>query len=149
MSEEMVNPFAPPVAASELPRFASTSDDELARRILEERESPRSRWDFSAIIGSRFRRKLQGVEADRLVDSGLVPEVYQGIRWWCLLFIPLVPIGTCAVADYKQIDRPFSDDHSRSFPVAMDWFQTGVHVMIGLSVLLAIVCTISWALLAR
>ena len=56
----------------------------------------------------------------------------------------LLPLGTYAVADYKDVDRPFSDPHSRAFRVAMDWHQVGVQAIAGLSITVLLALLVFW-----
>lgn len=101
--------------------FATLGDAELVSEMLDDRTRRQPCPGLSAFIGTPTKRRLQGIHAERLCEAGLAPNVYLAIRWWCLFFIPVVPLGAYAVADYTSVDRPFSDPHARAFPVAMDW----------------------------
>lgn len=114
--------------------FATIPDSELVAGILDDRTRRDPCPGFSALIGTATKRRLPRIHAERLTDAGLSPDVYFAIRWWCLFFIPVVPLGAYAVADYNSIDRPFSDPHSRAFPVAMDWRTACVQATLGLAV---------------
>jgi hypothetical protein len=120
-------------ASSSFRGFATISDSELVAEILDDRTRRDACPGFSAFIGTATKRRLQGIHADRLTDAGLAPNVYLAIRWWCLFFIPLVPLGAYAVADCNSIDRPFSDPHSRAFPVAMDWRTVLIQGTLGIA----------------
>ena len=113
--------------------FATIPDSELVTEILDDRTRRDPCPNFSAFIGTTTTRRLQGIHAERLTGAGLAPNVYLAIRWWCLFFIPVVPLGAYAVADYHSIDRPFSDPHSRAFPVTMDWRAAFIQATLGLA----------------
>ena len=115
------------------PDFEAISDSEIVDAMLNERTKRDPCTGFSAFVGTTQRRKLQGNHSERLSDTGLVPDVYLAIRWWCLVFIPIIPLGAFAVADYNSIDRPFSDPHSRAFPVSMDWRIACTQAAVGLA----------------
>ena len=134
-------------ASSSFRGFATISDSELVAEILDNRTRRDACLGFSAYIGTATKRRLQGIHAERLTDAGLAPNVYLAIRWWCLFFIPLVPLGAAAIADYQRIDEPFSDPHSRAFPVAMDWRIAGIQAALGLAAV-ALVVLIGLALIA-
>ena len=119
-------------ASSSFRGFATIPDSELVAEILDDRTRRDPCPGFSAFMGTATKRRLQGTYAERLTDAGLAPNVYLAIRWWCLFFIPVVPLGAYAVADYNSIDRPFSDPHSRAFPVAMDWRAALIQATLGL-----------------
>ena len=119
-------------ASSSFLGFSTIPDSELVAEILDDRTRRDPCPGFSAFIGTATKRRLQGIHAQRLTDAGLAPNVYLAIRWWCLFFIPVVPLGAYAVADYNSIDRPFSDPHSRAFPVAMDWRTALIQATLGL-----------------
>ncbi|MEM9643954.1 MAG: hypothetical protein AAF989_03075 [Planctomycetota bacterium] len=125
-------PFTPAGDFVALQKFDSISDSDLVESILAEGTKPDPCSKFSALLGANRRRKIQGDLSKRMVNAGLAPDVYLAIRWWCLGFIPVFPTGSCAVADYRSIDRPFSDSHSRAIPVAMDWRTACVQAWIGL-----------------
>ena len=118
-------------ASSSFGGFATIPDAELVPEILDDRTRRDPCAGFSALVGTATKRRLQGIHAERLTDAGLSPNVYLAIRWWCLFFIPVVPLGAYAVADYNSIDRPLSDPHSRSFAVAMDWRAALIQATIG------------------
>ena len=118
--------------SSSLRGFATLADCELVAAILDDRTIGDPCSGFSAFIGTTKKRKLQGIDSERLTAAGLAPNVYLAIRWWCLLFIPVVPLKAYAVADYNSIDRPFSDPHSRAFPVSMDWRIAFIQAAVGL-----------------
>jgi hypothetical protein len=119
-------------ASSSIRGFATIPDSELVAEILDDRTRRDPCPGFSAFIGTATKRRLQGTDAERLADAGLAPNVYLAIRWWCLFFIPMIPLGAYAVADYNSIDRPFSDPHSRAFPVAMNWRTALIQMTFGL-----------------
>jgi hypothetical protein len=127
--------------------FATISDSELVTEILDDRTRRDACPGFSAFIGTTTKRRLQGVHAKRLADAGLDANAYLAIRWWCLLFIPLVPLSAAAIADYRSIDEPFSDPHSRAFPVAMDWRIAGIQAAVGLATV-ALLAAIGFAVVA-
>ncbi len=122
-------------AQAPLPIFASMTDYQIADAMLEESTKQNVRPDFSALLGTSIQRKLPPEHAEHLNDNGLVPNVYLAIRWWCFLFIPVMPLGAYAVANDTFINCPFSDSHSRAFPVAMEWYHVGIQMIIGLAVL--------------
>ena len=116
-----------------LRNFETISDSEMVDAMLDERTKDDPCPGFSTLIGTTTKRCLRGANSECLAEHGLVPNVYLAIRWWCLLFIPLVPLGAYAVSDYKSIAHPFSDPHSRAFPVAMDWRQARLQGAIGIA----------------
>ncbi|QEG40193.1 hypothetical protein UC8_21990 [Roseimaritima ulvae] len=116
------------------------SDGDLVDRLLDDAISHHvisSDVDDVNLYGSKHRRRVAGPTADRLTQSGLEPEIYQAVSWWCLVFIPLVPLGTYAVADFREL-LPDGDDHSRCFRVQMDWSQATLHAMIGMAVVVTV-----------
>ncbi len=109
------------------------SDDDLVDRLLDNAYSHHvisSDVDDVNLYGSKHKRRVTGGAVNRLIQSGLEPEVYQAVNWWCLVFVPLLPLGTYAVADFTDT-VPDGDDHSRSFRVRMDWSQAILHAIIG------------------
>lgn len=123
------------VDSTALRNFKTISDSEMVDAILDERTKDDPCPGFSTFIGTTAKRCLRGANSERLAENGLVPNVYLAIRWWCLLFIPIFPLGAYAVSDYKSLKRPFSDPHSRAFPVAMDWRQVRLQGAIGIAIL--------------
>jgi hypothetical protein len=133
-------------ASSAFCGFATIPDSELVAGILDDRARRDPCPGFSAFIGAATKRRLQSIHAERLTDAGLAPNVYLAIRWWCLFFIPVIPLGAYAVADYRSIDRPFSDPHSRAIPVAMDWRIVGAQAAFGLSVVVFAISIGLWVI---
>jgi hypothetical protein len=113
--------------------FSEISDSDLVAAMLDDSTRRDHCPGFSAFIGMPRKRRFDGSDSKRFTDAGLSPHVYFAIRWWCLCFLPVVPLGAYAVADYRSIDRPFSDPHSRAFPVAMDWRIAAVQAALGLA----------------
>lgn len=133
----MINPFIPPKEVYRLPKFSTLSDDDLVNQLLDEAESRHfisSDVDDYNFYGSKFKRRMTGPAAERLIQNGLLPEVYQAVYWWCLVFIPILPKGTYAVVDFKEM-LPDCNDHSRAFEVQMDWSQVVSHALIAATIL--------------
>ncbi len=127
--------------------FSEISDSDLVAAMLDDSTRRDPCPGFSALIGTPRKRRLDGSDSKRLTDAGLAPNVYFAIRWWCLCFLPVLPLGAYAVTDYRSIDRPFSDPHSRAFPVAMDWRIAGFQAALGL-VAVAFAVTIGFWVIA-
>ena len=132
----MVNPYVAPNEEHSTPDFTLMSDGDLVDRLLDDAVSHHvisSDVDDVNLYGSKHKRRIAGAAAERLMQSGLEPEVYQAVSWWCLVFVPLVPLGTYAVADFTEL-LPDGDDHSRCVRVQMDWSQAILHAMMGITV---------------
>ena len=112
--------------------FDNIPDFELVAEFLDDRTQRDPCPGCFAFIGTARKRSLEGVHAEHLAERGLAPNVYLAIRWWCLFFIPVVPLGAYAVADVSSISRPFSAPHGRAFPVAMDWRAASIQATLGL-----------------
>lgn len=116
-------------------------DDTFSRHVIS------SDVDDVNLYGSKYRRRIAGAAGERLMQNGLEPVVYQAINWWCLVFVPLVPLGTYAVADYKELLAD-GTDQSRTFRVQMDWSQAIIHATIG-SIAVLIIGFLIWFACAR
>lgn len=127
------------------------SDADLVDRLLDDAIACQviiSDVDDVIFYGEKHKRRTTGKAAARLVRCGFELEVYQAVRWRCLVFLPLVPLGTCAVADSAKI-APGGDDHTRCFRVRTDWSQAVSHALVGISVMLGIGLAVWFALANR
>lgn len=143
------NPYASPNEGAARPKLADVADEELAALLTDEAASRHDVFGDVADVnfyGFKHRRTLSGAAAQRMIDAGLEPTVRQAVEWWCLVFVPVFPIGTRIVASYRD-HLPDGDDHGRSIPTAMDWRQACVHAMFGvfgLGIVVGVVVSAIW-----
>ena len=99
------------------------------------------------LYGRKNRIRLTGEAAKLAEDAGCDPIVYQSVLWWCLVFIPLVPLGVFAVIPKLECDDPDGDaDQYRGIRMAWDWNQIGIQygVVFGTALLLAAIAYRLW-----
>lgn len=99
------------------------------------------------LYGRKHRIRLTGDMAKLAADAGCDPIVYQSVLWWCLVFIPVVPLGVFAVIPKLECDDPDGDaDQYRGIRMDWDWNQIGVQygVVIGSALLLAVIAYHLW-----
>jgi hypothetical protein len=53
----------------------------------------------TTIYGRAKRQKLSGAERLAAEQAGYLPESYQVVKWFVLLFMPLVPLGNIPSAE--------------------------------------------------
>lgn len=112
--------------------YSSTEiSDELVVRLIEARDTTTlAFYDVSdcQLYGCKKKRVLTGALADRADEAGCIPTVYQAIHWFCLVCIPVWPIGTFLVMQEKMCDDPDRDaDQFRCIRVETDLAQTFTH----------------------
>lgn len=99
------------------------------------------------LYGRKNRIRLTGEAAKLAEDAGCDSIVYQSVLWWCLVFIPLVPLGVFAVIPKLKCDDPDGDvDQYRGIRMAWDWNQIGIQygVVFGTALLLAAIAYRLW-----
>lgn len=92
------------------------------------------------LFGRKHRTRLTEQQEKLAVSSGCHPIAYQAVLWWCLVFIPIVPLGVFAVIQQRKCDDPNSDtDQYRGIRLKWDWNQIAVQYGIIVSTALFIV----------
>ena len=143
------NPYASPDEDPARPTLPHIDDEVLSTLLTNETASRDDVFGAVAdvnLYGFKHRRTLSGAAAQRMIDAGLEPTVRQAVEWWCLVFVPVFPIGTRIVALYRD-DLPDGDDHGRSIPTAMDWHQASMHAtlgILGLAITASVVVSAIW-----
>jgi hypothetical protein len=99
----------------------------------------------TTIYGRAKRHELTG--ADRLAaeQAGYRPTSYQVVKWFVLLFLPIVPLGTYRVLKVRQkywtdpARYPFRQYSMRR--VDWDWRQVGIHYAVAYGAILVLLLT--------
>ena len=137
------NPYqAPQVSSLPADRLPREITDELIDRLIagEQIESI-CVYDVSdyLLYGCKKRRKLTGDTAVAANEAGCEPVVFQTIYWFCLVGIPLWPMGTYVVLPQKACDDPDGDaEQYRAILVQTDKQQIAWHygiVVMGFAIL--------------
>lgn len=85
----------------------------------------------TTIYGRAKRAELSGLDRAAAEREGFVPVSYQVIKWFVVLFVPVVPLGTYRVMKIQNSER-FSMQ-----PVEWDWGQVLRHFGIAYGLLIA------------
>lgn len=97
------------------------------------------------LYGRKNTRRLQGKEAERAVAAGCEPIVYQSVLWWCLVFIPVRPIGVYVVMPRTECDDPDNNaDQYRAIRVRRDRGQIALHYLVTICLIAIAIIAIRW-----
>jgi hypothetical protein len=101
------------------------------------------------LYGWRDHEQLDDALAAKAEAAGFLPEVFQGVYWFTLVYFPLVPLGTYLVLERQTVDGPDGDaDRYRAVRLAMDPAQVAWHYAIAIGLLLSIaaatIAVVAW-----
>ena len=142
----VANPYESPTTESDPP--APPITDGIVRRLIDGADTETlAFYDVSdcQIYGSKHKRKLSGALATDAESAGCVPIVYQSVLWFCLVFIPVWPLGTYFIIPRAECDEPDGDaDQYRGIRAQWDSSQVIVHYWALAAHVLAIVALVVW-----
>lgn len=87
----------------------------------------------TTIYGSAKRKDLVGAELIEAEQAGYLPYSYQVIKWFVVLFLPVIPLGTYRVMKSKQKFWTRSWPQYSMVRVEWDWWQVIRHYLIAYS----------------
>lgn len=128
-----MNPFEPPITVSAALPTPPISDDIVARLIDGADAETLAIYDVSdcQIYGRKHRRKLTGALADAAASAGCRPTVYQSVLWWCLVYMPVCPLGTYFLIPCVGCDDPDGDAQQyRGVRAQRDVSQIAFHYLV-------------------
>ena len=107
----MENPYESQTTESTSLPSPPIGDDVVARLIDGTDTETLAFYDVSdcQIYGRKHSRKITGALADAADSAGCEPLVYQAVLWWCLVYMPVVPLGTYFVMPCIECDDPDGD----------------------------------------
>src|SRR5512139_1119967 len=79
------------------------------------------------LYGSRNPESLPAYEAMEAESQGWCPYTYQAVRWFTLLYVPVVPLGTYRVMRCKQPFWTLRQARYRGRRMPSDWSQVIQH----------------------
>ncbi len=134
----MANPYEAPMTETTLPELPNT--DDIVRRLIDGTDIEiLAFYDVSdcQIYGRKHRRRLSGTLAAEAESAGCAPTAYQTVLWFCLVYMPVWPLGTYFVMPFAEHDG-FDDDAERyrGIRVNCDASQISFHYAIMLTPLL-------------
>ena len=105
--------------------------DAIVRRLIDGTDTEKLVfYDVSdcQFYGRKHRRKLTGTLAAEAESAGCVPTVYQSVLWFCLVFVPVWPLGTYFIIPCDECDDPDGDaDQYRGIRAKRDMSQVVIH----------------------
>lgn len=141
-----MNPYRSPNA--ELLPLVTEITDGMVEQLIENRDTIKlAFYDVSdcQLYGHKNGRFLTGELAEKAAAAGVEPSVFQAVHWWCLVYIPIVPLGTFVVMQDEECDDPDGDaDQYRCIPVAIDPGQIVTHY-VGAALGIAAVAGLIWS----
>lgn len=100
------------------------------------------------LYGRKNCQRLTGEVARRASESGYDTIVFQSVLWWCLVFIPIVPLSVYTVIPKLECDDPDGDAAQyRGIPLGWDWRQITIQYMI-VAIILGLIAALVWWCLA-
>jgi hypothetical protein len=95
----------------------------------------------TAMYGHAKKQELSGNERIEAEAGGYLPCSYQVIKWFVILWLPVIPLGTYRVMREKQGFWTLEFSHYKIWPVNWDWAQVLRHYLIayGWAILLFLV----------
>ena len=141
----MANPYEPPTTET------STADppitDAVVRRLIDGTDTETlAFYDVSdcQIYGRKHRRPLSGQLANDAKSVGCAPTVYQTILWFCIVYIPVWPLGTYIVMPFAEYDESHDDAvRYRGVRASLDTGQIASHYLV-LASLVAVAMVAVW-----
>jgi hypothetical protein len=123
------------------------SDEVIGRLISGEDVDDLAFYDVSdcQLYGRKHARRLRGKDAERAVAAGCEPIAYQSVLWWCLVFIPVRPIGVYVIMPRTECDDPDGDaEQYRGIRIPRDTAQITVHYFVTLCLVVIAILAIWW-----
>lgn len=133
-----MNPYDPPIVRAVPPSTVPQFDDIVDRLITASNVEDLVFYDVSDcnLYGRKNSQRLSGNVADRATAAGCDTLVYQSVLWWCIVFVPVFPLGVYTVIQKLECDDPDGDaDQYRAIRVAWDRQQVGTQFLIVASIL--------------
>jgi len=127
-----------------MPRTTTIGDDLVQRLINRDGTESLAFYDLSdcQLYGRRFKRRLTGTLASAAQSAGCIPIVYQAIHWFCLVYMPVWPLGTYVVMPELECDDPDGDaEQYRGIRIPSD----GGQIAFQYAVLIALVSCAAFA----
>ncbi len=126
MTPEKLNPYAAPEKVFRRPRIAN---EVIASLIAGGEIEIVECLDLAGphLVGGKFRQRLNAEQAKRASEFGGDSLVFQSVLWWCLLFIPIRPLGVYVVLPYLDFDEKDFPKRYRAVRVDWDMWQIAVH----------------------
>lgn len=84
----------------------------------------------TTIYGSAKKKELFGTERIEAERAGYLPYSYQVVKWFIILFLPVVPLGTYRVLKVKQGFWTLGSPEYSMVRVEWDWAQVARHYLI-------------------
>ena len=126
-----------------MPRSTRIEDDLVQRLINRDGTESLVFYDVSdcQLYGRRHNRRLAGALASGAESAGCIPIVYQAVHWFCLVYMPVWPLGTYVVIPERECDDPDGDaDQYRDIRIATDRGQIAFQY----SVLVTVACCVAY-----
>lgn len=127
--KEHPNPYSTP-AETQSSAQSAIPDALIQRLVVGDRTVKLAIYDVSdcRLYGRKHRHTLHGRSKRDAESTGCVPIVYQAVLWFCLVYIPVWPMGTYVVIPEYDCDGPDGDaDQYRGIRVTTDIQQVLVH----------------------
>jgi hypothetical protein len=84
------------------------------------------------LYGRKHYRRLTGELAQLAQTAGCLPQIYQSVFWFTLVYLPLIPLGVYLVLPRVTCDDPDGDAlQYRALKVPTDRWQIALHYVIG------------------
>ena len=90
------------------------------------------------LYGKAKREELTGAERAAAEHAGYIPESYQVTKWFVVLQLPILPLGTYRVLKSTKEHWNDHDEYSMT-DVEWDWKQIGVHYGVAYGWIVALV----------
>jgi hypothetical protein len=106
----VANPYESPTTETSL--IDPPITDAVVRRLIDGTDTETlAFYDVSdcQIYGAKHRRNLTGSLVNDAEAAGCEPTAYQTILWFCLVYMPVWPLGTCFVMPCIECDDPDGD----------------------------------------
>ena len=81
----------------------------------------------TTIYGRAKREELSGAERITAEEAGYIPVSFQAVKWFVLLYLPVVPLGTYRVLKAKQDFWTADFPQYSMTPILRDWNQIAWH----------------------
>jgi len=140
------NPYESPTTQVEPP--VTPISDGIVRQLIDGVDTETLVFDDVSdcqIYGSQHKRRLSGGLAAAAESAGCVPTVYQSVLWFCLVFVPVWPLGTYFIIPCAECDDPDRDaDQYRGVRANWDTSQVVVHYSVLVAHVVAIGTLVVW-----
>jgi hypothetical protein len=81
----------------------------------------------TTIYGRAKKEELSGAERIAAEEAGYIPVSFQVTKWFVVLFLPIVPLGTYRVLKAKQGFWTADFPQYSMTPILWDWHQIAWH----------------------